>query len=170
MQRLRISATAILLVVFFVGTCSSDTVCPGVWDFCHGPRCSPHFLVKTSDGSPSIASAGVLAGDCLVDETGFIDGGAYATAAVLLYAPPPPYICSANPSPCTVQITFTSGRTTTVTAERLQGASMTVGQCEGNTNCCERSRYTERKIYECGFVQSELTLDVPPASDGSVID
>jgi hypothetical protein len=168
MQRLRTSAAAILLVVFFVGTCSSDTVCPGLWDFCYVPRCSPHFLVKTSDGSPSIASAGVLAGDCLVDETGFIDGGVHTAAAVLVYAPP--YVCSANPSPCTVQVTFTNGGTTTVTDERLQGASMTVGQCEDNTNCCERSRYTERSIYECGFVQSELTLDVSTASDGSVID
>jgi len=163
-----ISAAAIVLVVSFVGACSTDTVCPPKWDFCYVPRCSPQFLVKTSDGSPSIASASVLAGDCLVDETGSIDGGVHATTAVLIYAQP--YVCSANPSPCTVQVTFTNGATTTVTDERLQGDSTTVGQCEGNTNCCERSRYTERNIYECGFVQSEFTLGVSTASDGGVID
>jgi len=177
MHCLRMSPSTLVLAVPFVLGCSKDTVCPPLWTFCYTPLCSPHFFLRTSDGSPSIASATVLSGDCRVDGASFIDAGVSIDAGVLPAADvlvyTQPYFCSANPAPCTVRVALTNGKTITIVNERFQGDPVYVGRCEDRTTCCERSRYTEYPIYGCGFVQSEFTLDTTatdaePAVDSSV--
>ena len=147
--------------------CKSDTVCPGHFDPCNGPYCYPNFTIKTSDGSRAITSAHAVSGDCAVDTVAIPDGGFERVATVLVYGGS--YPCSSPP--CTVQLTLRDGRTAEIVAEMHQGSDVTYRHCAKNTNCCDRSEYSEVTVPSCYWSPWESEVDMTSGSeDGGLMD
>lgn len=136
----------VAFVIGFAACGGSSTVCPGHVD----PSRGAPLVIKTSDGSPTIASVKLgtssLSGQpgCLnftVEQPDARASGGSAQVAV--YMGGSVFIESAipagtEPAPCIVTVVSIDGQSVTVTAT-MDYQHNVAQHCQGNDNCCDKS-------------------------------
>jgi hypothetical protein len=148
------------------GGTDADWVCPGHIDPCPEPNCYPSLTIRTSDGSLSILSARASTDSCLPALGLFADGGVQGVARVPVYGTS---LCPT--SACTVQVTLKDGRNIEVVAEITHTLPFPYQHCLRNTDCCNRSEYTEGMAITCFWSPDEFEIEMVAAgSDGGSLD